>query len=167
VEEFYRLLLMTRRRHNLFPQPRSWFANLMLSLGDKLQVRVARKGSTPIAAMMTLTHRATVIYKYGCSDERWHQLGGMPFLFWKLIEDSKAAGAESIDFGRSDDDNPGLLTFKDRFGTKRTELVYQRYCNAVQKSAGIAGSKVMRRVFPLLPDSLLAMSGRLLYRHLG
>jgi len=168
IEEFYRLLLMTRRRHRLFPQPRNWFTNLTACLGDKLQVRIARKDGAPIAAMITLKHRATVIYKYGCSDERWHQLGGMAFLFWKLIEESKAAGAAIIDFGRSDGDNPGLVIFKDRFGTRRTELVYQRYRNVeARKSAGIGGARMMRRVCSLLPDSLLTISGRLLYRHLG
>lgn len=168
VEEFYRLLLMTRRRHRLFPQPRNWFANLTACLEDKLQVRVARKDGTPVAAMITLEHRGTVTYKYGCSDQRRHGLGGMPFLFWKLIEESKAAGAETIDFGRSDDDNPGLVTFKDRFGTRRMELVYQRYCDTpARESQGLDGERVVKRLFPFFPDSVLAMSGRLLYRHLG
>jgi len=67
------------------------------------------------------------VYKYGCSDEKFHHLAGMPFLFWKLIEESKALGAEQIDFGRTDMDNDGLVEFKDRFGTTRQRLTYYRY----------------------------------------
>jgi len=48
----------------------------------------------------------------------------MPFLFWRLIEESKASGAERINFGRSDLDNDGLITFKDRVGARRKLLSY-------------------------------------------
>jgi lipid II:glycine glycyltransferase (peptidoglycan interpeptide bridge formation enzyme) len=41
----------------------------------------------------------------------------MPFLFWKLIEDSKASGAWKINFGRSDLNHEGLFSFKDKFGS--------------------------------------------------
>jgi hypothetical protein len=102
LNEFYRLLLITRKRHGLPPQPRSWFTNLIRYMKGQLQIWVAWKGSSGISAILALRHRSTVVYKYGCSDERFHNLGGMPFLFWKLIEDSKASGADSLDFGRSD-----------------------------------------------------------------
>jgi CelD/BcsL family acetyltransferase involved in cellulose biosynthesis len=168
VEEFYRLLLMTRRRHGLFPQPKSWFQNLVACMGDKLQIRLARRNETTVAAMLTLRHRSSVVYKYGCSDERFHSLGGMPFLFWKLIEDSKAAGAEEIDFGRSDLDNEGLVIFKDRFGATRKQLTYLRYANPERvKAASGFNSALIRPFLPLLPDAALSLGGRLLYKHVG
>lgn len=46
----------------------------------------------------------------------------MPFLFWRLIEESKASGVERIDFGRSDLANTSLIAFKDKFGTTRKSL---------------------------------------------
>ena len=52
---------------------------------------------------------------------------GMPFLFWKLIEESKTEGAEQLDFGRTDLDNEGLIRFKDQFGTARTQITYLQY----------------------------------------
>src|SRR5712692_6936466 len=97
---FYMLLLLTTKRNQLPPQPRAWFRNLVECMSDKVQIRVARKNGAPIAAMLTLRHRSSVVYKYGCSDETFHSLGGMPFLFWRLIEESKASGAQQIDFGR-------------------------------------------------------------------
>jgi CelD/BcsL family acetyltransferase involved in cellulose biosynthesis len=168
MEEFYRLLLNTRRRHQLLPQPRAWFRNLLECMGDKLQIRVARKDGVPIAAMLTLRHRASVVYKYGCSDEKFHNLGGMPFLFWRLVEESKASGAEKIDFGRSDLDNQGLIDFKDRLGTRRKLLTYYRYAKSAKRGvATLSDSRAIRQFFSLLPEAVSAAAGRVLYRHLG
>jgi CelD/BcsL family acetyltransferase involved in cellulose biosynthesis len=168
LDEFYRLVLMTRRRHRLLPQPRAWFKNLIECMGDKIQIRVARKDGTPISAMLTLRHRSCVIYKYGCSDERFHNLGGMPFLFWRLIEESKASGAEKIDFGRSDLENEGLMTFKDKFGATRKLLTYYRYPYTEKGEMTMSrGAEAARQFLSLLPDEVCSQAGRLLYRHMG
>jgi len=168
VDEFYRLLLTTRRRHQLLPQPRTWFTNLVECMGDKVQIRLARKNGAPIAAMLTLRHRSCVIYKYGCSDARFHKLGGMPFLFWRLIEESKASGAEQIDCGRSDLSNEGLIAFKDRLGTKRKLLTYYRYAKSgAREVANPWDSQTVRQLLSLLPDAVTSAAGRVLYRHMG
>jgi CelD/BcsL family acetyltransferase involved in cellulose biosynthesis len=166
--EFYRLLLNTRRRHQLLPQPRAWFKNLLECMGDKLQIRLARKNGVSIAAMLTLRHRSSVVYKYGCSDEKFHNLGGMPFLFWKLVEESKALGVEKIDFGRTDLDNEGLIAFKDRFGTSRKLLTYYRYTkNSRRGVANLRHSRAVRQFISFLPEAVSSAAGRVLYRHLG
>ena len=167
VDQFYRLLLMTRRRHYLLPQPRAWFKNLVKCMGDNVQIRLARKDGIPVAAIMTLRHRATVIYKYGCSDERLHKLGAMPFLFWNLIQESKVSGVGKIDFGRSDWDQESLIHFKDKLGATRKVLNYYRYPEqAGSKSASWSVLKV-RQFFSILPDSISSMAGKLVYRHIG
>lgn len=168
LEEFYKLLLITRKRQHLPPQPRAWFRNLVECMSDKVQIRVTRKNRAPIAAMLTLRHRSSVVYKYGCSDERFHSLGGMPFLFWRLVEESKASGAEQIDFGRSDLDNEGLITFKDRVGTSRKRLTYYRYARtAKQGVATFQDSRTVQQFFSLLPEVIASAAGRVLYRHMG
>jgi CelD/BcsL family acetyltransferase involved in cellulose biosynthesis len=168
LSEFYRLMLITRRRLGVLPQPRSWFENLLKTMGDDVRIRLAVKEGAPIAALLTLRHRTTVIYKYGCSDGRFHNLGAMPFLFWKLIEESKAAGSEQIDFGRTDLNNKGLITFKDRCGTSKSVLTYYRYPKSQRK--GVAPhweSRFVRRVCSMLPDSVGCAAGGVLYRHMG
>jgi CelD/BcsL family acetyltransferase involved in cellulose biosynthesis len=168
VDEFYRLLVITRRRHQLLPQPRVWFGNLVDCMGEDVQIRVVRNNGDAIATMLTLRHGPCVVFKYGCSDGRFHRLGGVPFLFWKLIEESKASGAEKIDFGRSDWENEGLIAFKDRLGTTRKLLTYFRYTNPEGADAatalGFLGS--WNAIFKL-PDAVLSTCGRLLYRHMG
>ena len=93
---------------------------------------------------------------------------GCRCLFWRLIEESKESGVEEIDFGRSDFDHEGLITFKDRFGTTRTSLTYYRYANAEKgKTAMTWNSQAVRQVFSVLPDAVCCAAGRFLYRHLG
>lgn len=168
MNEFYQLLLATRRRQQLLPQPRSWFRNLVACLGDKLQIRVARKNCVPIAAMLTLRHRSSVIYKYGCSDERFHSLGGMPLLFWRLIEESKTSGVEQIDCGRSDLNNDGLIVFKDRLGTRKQLLTYYRYARREKQGMEtLRDSHKIRQLFSFLPDAISSAAGRVLYKHMG
>jgi hypothetical protein len=168
MDEFYRLLLCTRRRHQLLPQPRAWFKNLLECMGDQLQIRLARKNGNAIAAMLTLRHQSSVVYKYGCSDEKFHNLGAMPFLFWKLVEESKASGAEKIDFGRTDLNNDGLITFKDRLGARRKLFSYYRYTKSPKlRVAGLLDMRALRQFISFLPKAASSAAGRVLYKHLG
>ncbi len=168
VDEFYRLLLMTRRRHHLLPQPRLWFRNLVECMGENIDIRLARKNGTPIAAILTLRHRSCTVYKYGCSNAKLHNLGGMPFLLWRLIEESKVSGVEKIDFGRSDVDQEGLIIFKDRLGTRKKLAAYYRYTNATgRRESAPWESRWLRKLFSSLPDVLMSVAGRLLYKHMG
>jgi CelD/BcsL family acetyltransferase involved in cellulose biosynthesis len=168
MDDFYCLLSMTRRRHHLPPQPRVWFRNLFACMGDRVEIRLVRNNGTAIAAILTLKHKSCVVYKYGCSDERHHNLGGMPFLFWRLIEESKAAGPEKIDFGRSDVDNPGLIAFKDKFGTTRRTLTYYRYPeSAARDSSTKWDTQAVKVLLSALPNAVLSTAGRVLYKHMG
>jgi CelD/BcsL family acetyltransferase involved in cellulose biosynthesis len=168
LDEFYRLLLVTRRRHLLLPQPRTWFRNLVECLGDKVQIRLARKDGVAVGAMLTLRHHSSIVYKYGCSDERHHASGVMPFLFWKLIEEAKTAKVEKIDFGRTDLDNEGLIRFKDRFGTTRKLMRYYRYTDGKEHTAMTGWSARRFRGFcSILPDMLFTTAGGVVYRHIG
>jgi CelD/BcsL family acetyltransferase involved in cellulose biosynthesis len=168
LEKFYRLLLLTRRRHQLPPQPREWFRNLTTSFGEAFKIRVAAKGEEPVASIITLRHGRALVYKYGCSDPRFHNLGGMALLFWMAIQEAKQAGLQEFDLGRSDADNVGLVTYKDHWGTTRSTLTYLR--NPPRPSQGTVeryGMQLARRAFARAPHAVLRLAGRLLYKHIG
>jgi hypothetical protein len=162
------LLELTRRRHQVPRQPISWFRNLIDCLGDRVCIRVASKDARPIAAILTLAFRDTVVYKYGGSDASLHALGGMPFLFWKTIEQAKQNGARELDFGRSDSDNAGLVVFKDRWATTRSTLTYWRTPQPTQ-AIRISSFPVRlgKRAISVLPSALQRGLATLLYRHIG
>lgn len=168
IQQFYYLLLLTRQRHHLPPAPIAWFRNLADCVGETLKVRIASKDGRPIAGMITLSYKESVIYKYGCSEAQHHNLGGMAFLFWKTILEAKSCGFKELDLGRSDCDNVGLIKFKEHWGATRSVLTYWRYPAAMlQANGGQWEIKAAKRVFALAPAVTLSAMGRLLYRHIG
>jgi lipid II:glycine glycyltransferase (peptidoglycan interpeptide bridge formation enzyme) len=170
---FYGLLVLTRRRHRIPPQPQRWFLNLMECFGDPLKLRVAFRNGRAVAAILTLRHKDTLLYKYGCSDARFHKLGGMHLLFWRSIQEAKLQGLKVFDLGRSEWDNLGLIRFKDRWGARRVPLQYVRLLESQQSKDSFAQvradwkQRLAKRFFPYLPDRLFRTAGDLIYRHMG
>lgn len=166
--KFYRLLVMTRRRHGVPPQPISWFRNLIDCFGENLTIHIASKDDRPIAAILTLLYRKTLVYKYGCSDAAFHRLGAMPMLFWKALQKGKQQDVEEFDLGRSNRDNPGLAVFKERLGATRSKLTYSRL-GRVQSPAPPPDprSRLVNVMFARMPSRVAQMAGRVMYRHIG
>jgi hypothetical protein len=168
LEEFRHLLLITRRRHGLPPQPEAWFRNLAECLGDKLTIHLLSKNAQPIASIITLSYKNSLVYKYGCSDARFHNLGGMSLLFWKVIQQGKQNGAGEFDLGRSAPGDPGLVAFKGHLGAVALELMYYRNpAPRVRQEMSQPRAPWARQVLARLPEPVLSGAGRLLYRHLG
>lgn len=169
VRQFYDLMILTRRRHGLPPQPMVWFLNLVRFLRDKIKIRMALKDGVPAASILTISHQRCIVYKYGCSDSKFSNLGGMALVLWKAIQDGKQSGAVEFDLGRSDATNAGLIAFKENWGGKRSTLDYWRYSG--RHATVASGSRWKRRaveaVFARMPSPLLTAAGRLIYRHIG
>lgn len=173
LEAFNHLWFLTRRRHLIPPQPAQWFRNLVECFGEALKIRVAFKDRQPVAAVLTLQQKDALVYKYGCSDERWHRLGGMQMLLWRSILEAKRDGLRVFDLGRSDWKNQGLITFKDRWGAERSALTYfvqSRSTRPNWKAIPMLGNwkeQLIKGVSPYLPDSVFRMIGKVMYRHIG
>ena len=167
IRQFHQLLLPTQQRHHLPPQPISWFRNLGDCLGEKLKIRIASKDGQPIAGMITLSYKQSMVYKYGCSDAKYHNLGGMAFLFWKTIQEAKTCGFAELDMGRCDLENLGLVTFKEHWGAERKTLKYWRYPAVMLSSSTQWELKAAKKIFSFAPSGAMAAMGRLLYRHVG
>ncbi|MCU1241296.1 MAG: hypothetical protein JWO71_2022 [Candidatus Acidoferrum typicum] len=168
LKKFYDLLLLTRRRHGLPPQPLVWFRNAVACLGDRVLIRIASKDGRPVASIVTMQYKDVLVYKYGCSDSRLNNLGGNSLLFWRAIQDAKRDGVVKFDLGRSEPDNSGLVTFKENWGAVSEPLEYYRLParQALHLNSGWR-TRIARSVFSMMPDPLLAATGRLLYRHIG
>ena len=168
LRKFYGLLLLTRRRHGLPPQPLVWFRNVVACLGDRILIRVASKHGQPVASIITIRHKEVLVYKYGCSDSRLNNLGGNSLLFWKAIQDAKQNGILKYDLGRSESNNSGLVTFKENWGAVSVPLDYYRLpARQPFHLDSVWPTRFAKGVFSMMPDALLTATGRLLYRHIG
>jgi CelD/BcsL family acetyltransferase involved in cellulose biosynthesis len=173
LDAFYHLHAITRKRHRRPPQPREWFVNLIEGFGGALKIRVALHHDRPVATVLTIRHKDTLVYKYGGSDPRFNHLGSMHLLLWSAIAEAKAAGLRCFDFGRTESGQDGLITFKKRWGTTQTELVYSRYSLSDRVSHMFEvptsnwKSKAAEYLLAHLQPGVLSVVGRALYRHVG
>ena len=166
LRQFYSLLILTRQRHGIVPQPIAWFRNLLDCMQDSVRIRVVSIDDKPVASMITLHYKNQIVYKYGCSDAQHHMLGGVPLLFWMTIQEGKGQQAEELDLGRSDHDHQGLIEFKNRLGALSRWLTYFRF------PPGTATSRYRKTSFVLTlgahgPAVLRKAAGTFLYRHIG
>jgi len=173
LNHFYRLLLLTRRRHNAPPQPLKWFQSLIDCFGAALKIRMAFQDTQPLSAILTLCHRDALVYKYGGSDAQFHRLGGMQLLFWRAILDAKQAGLRVFDLGRSEWGHAGLIAFKDHWGAARSELRYSRisvsqsFNGVVRPAASGWKVRMAKRISPHLSDRIFRSAGGFIYNHLA
>jgi Acetyltransferase (GNAT) domain len=168
LEQFYYLQLMTRRRHRLPPQPRQWFRNVVRCFGDSCAIYVANLHGQPIASILTLRFRKVLVYKYGASDVRFHALGAMPLLFWRIVEQAKDQGLEDFDLGRSALGNLGLITFKEHLGAHGHQINYYRQSSQQSPFRSKALPKfVVNGLCTLMPACVTNAAGKVLYRHIG
>lgn len=168
LKDFYRLFVRTRARHGVPPQPFVWFRNLVECLGDALDLRVARMNGQAIAAVLTLHFGAESFYKYGCSDERFHQAAAMPFLLWSSIREAHGRGSKVFDLGRTRSDQQGLIRFKNHWASAVESLTYWSY----PSHSSVVPTKewklsLMKGICTRLPSSWLELAGTLLYRHIA
>lgn len=171
LDAFYRLLVITRMRHRVPSQPRVWFQNLIAAFGDDLKIRVASANGEAVASIMTIRHRDTMVYKYGCSELRQNRLGGMQFLLWNAIRDAKENQLKLLDLGRSDISQAGLIKFKERWGCKGKAIGYWRYSGSA-RSIGVSSPppetwkmRMVKQLVAYSPSSMLNPITRFLFKH--
>lgn len=167
LDKFYHLLVLTRRRHRLPPQPRTWFSNLANCMGHQMTVRVASNNGIPVASIITLSFKKTLVYKYGSTDERFFRLGGIQMLLWRAIEEAKERKLQEFDLGRSECYDQGLIVFKNRLGADRASLNYFRYPIGMRHTFAVRRARQRNAFLSYMPLCLLKTGGRLLYKHFG
>jgi hypothetical protein len=168
LRDFYTLFLLTRSRHRLPATPYFWFKNLIDDEQNKIEFRIAYRGTRPISAILTFQFRDSVVYKNGCSDEKFNQFGATPWLLWRAIADAKVQGFSKFDFGRTEENNRGLLAFKNHWVAQPLPLVYWRF--PASSALGLHSNWKLfaaQKAFSRMPPGVLRAVGKLIYRHIG
>jgi CelD/BcsL family acetyltransferase involved in cellulose biosynthesis len=168
LAEFYRLHLRTRRRQGVPIQPKRF----VLGLGELFRrglgfVMLVRDRERVIAAAVFLTCNGVMTYKYGASDER--HLGARPnnLLFMEAIAWGCSTGHHTLDFGRTDLDNPGLAAFKRGWGAEERPLSYTTTAERAAFAGAGLPARLLRGAIRRGPQGVSRVTGELLYKHLG
>ena len=169
VKVFYSLLVKTRKRHGLPPQPFRLFRNIFRHILSQNMgvVIVARSGHTPVGAAVYFQWGDQAIYKYGASDERFQHLRGNNLVMWEAIKWATQQGLASLHLGRTSLGNPGLRKFKLGWGAEEGKIAYFKF--DLRQQAFVAERDETEgwhnQVFRSAPGFISRLAGRLLYRH--
>jgi lipid II:glycine glycyltransferase (peptidoglycan interpeptide bridge formation enzyme) len=171
MQEFYRLMCLTRRRHGVPPQPWRFFANIQrhaLTAGHGCIV-LARQAGRAVAGAVFLHFGRHAIYKFGASDEAHQQLRANNLVMWRAILHYASEGFVELDFGRTSLGNEGLRRFKLGWGAREQTAEYVRY--DFRRSGYVTARDEAQgwhnRVFQALPLPMSRLAGALLYRHIA
>jgi hypothetical protein len=173
MQEFYKLNILTRKKHGIPPQPKNFFVNIFRHIITKGHgtLRIALWNSKPIAAGLFLQHKDTVYYKYNASDPVF-MLRKSPnhLLTWAAIEKACRAGYLFFDFGRTSVNNAGLNRYKEMWGAESRDLTYFNYPPskevASKNEKGVL-YQAATRCWRLMPSVISSKIGPLIYKHLG
>ncbi|MGH7996371.1 MAG: lipid II:glycine glycyltransferase FemX, partial [Opitutaceae bacterium] len=156
VRDFHRLLVLTRRRHGVPPQPFSFFASVQrhaLATNNGWVV-LARHDDRPVAGAVYLHFGKAVLYKYGASDEAFQHLRGNNLVMAEAIRRFAGQGFATLNFGRTDLANEGLRKFKLSWGTAEHPVSYFRHLlpSGIFLAATPPSSGRLARVFHFVPN---------------
>jgi len=177
MRNFFRLHVLTRRRHGLPPQPYRFFRNIheeLISKGFGFIVSASQKETNcPIAASVFLSYGDKAIYKFGASDESKWNVRPNNLIMWEGIKYLVRSGFKWLHFGRTDLSNEGLRKFKLSWGAQEKLLNYLQFSNGnklwriVESNADSSRvSKITGQIFSHLPLLLNRTAGALIYPHL-
>jgi hypothetical protein len=170
LREFYRLHCATRKRHGVPPQPFLFFRKIHENVlaRDFGVVASARFGGRVIASSVFFHFGREAIFKYNASDPRSQSRRPNNLVLWEALRWYKERGAETLNLGRTEADNDGLLRFKRSFGATESALTYRR--ENLGKATGRGNAfrgRPPRRLIAAIPTPLLRLLGRLFYKHIG
>jgi hypothetical protein len=169
VAEFYRLYVLTRRRHGIPPQPLRLFSMLMEGKIDAA-LYLAIYQERAIAAAITARYLQTTFLKYEVTDDVHRNLGAVHVILWQSIQDAMRAGDSVYDFGRTAADNTGLCEFKSRWGTTQIDMPY--YFDPPAEGMSVVRSESLKYrlftgAFRRMPPALSVKLGERIFRHFG
>ncbi|MBU0481705.1 MAG: GNAT family N-acetyltransferase [Proteobacteria bacterium] len=172
VEQFYTLNCLTRKRHGIPPQPFSFFRNvhkhiLSRNMGN---IVLAFHKEKAIAGAVYFHFGRRAMYKYGASNSDCQQLRANYLVMWHAIRHYARQGFESMDMGRTDPDNHGLVQYKNGWSTRSEEIAYYKY--SLNKRLPLplpkkSGPSFSERIVPHLPIPVLRIIGSVAYRHVA
>lgn len=170
VQRFYVMQVENRRRLGLPAQPWRFFelAREIFAAKGNFEVWMARENGEDVASAVFLGDGDVIHYKWGARRIN-HRSNANHLLFWNAIEEF-APRARSLDLGRADVRNQGLMRFKAELGASVIPLpssFYPRAPKHVSAEVLTGRRAIMARIWSRLPVFATQMVARVVYRFLG
>jgi hypothetical protein len=170
LRRFYTMQLESRRRLGLPPQPWRFFKMTRDSYAAEgnFEVWIASEKSQDVAGAVFLRDREVIHYKWGARRSNYRSYANH-LLFWNAIEEF-ARSARTLDLGRADVRNQGLMRFKSELGASATPLpcsFYPRAPRQVSPEVLTGGRAILAGIWRRLPIFVTQLGGRAIYRFLG
>ncbi len=170
LDKLYHLHCLTRHRQGTPVQPRRFFELILKRLieQDLGFILLAYHGDQCLAAGLFLHYHTTLAYKYAASDDRGQDLRPNHLINWTAIRWGCENSYQVFDFGRTDCENEGLKTFKNRWGAEEKLLSYAVFSDRVPSTSDQGRmTSLMNGVIRKSPTWVCRLTGELLYRHFG
>jgi FemAB-related protein (PEP-CTERM system-associated) len=102
---------------------RRFFAAIFTHFGDRARIVLARTGSTPVGALVTLATDNTITVPWASSLREYAALCPNMLLYWETIRAAGRDGFERFDFGRSTK-HSGTYRFKRQWGAQEESIYW-------------------------------------------
>ncbi len=170
LKEFYRLHLITRKRHGVPIQPYRFFRGLWNTFLTKnmFTLLLASIEDRIVSGIILLWFKDTAYYKFGASLGSFLRSRANQLLMWRAIQLALDRGCNVFDFGVANSANPGLGQYKSRWGTHKRPLQYLcipegRKSSIVKQSS--QSHHLLKVALKHFPAPLIHIAGELFYKH--
>lgn len=158
LPDVWRLYARSMRRLGSPNYPLRFFEKIVSAARGRCIVQLVRCAGRPVAGLVSLLHRRTVMPYFVGLDERVEIYGLSHYLYRESMRWGVENGFATYDFGRSRIDNAGPFEFKRLCGFEPTLLEYQRIVPvgsiAPDLSPASGRWSLARRVWRKLPLSV-------------
>jgi Acetyltransferase (GNAT) domain len=168
LEEFYRLHLLTRRKHGVPIQPRRYFELFQSLIIDRGlgHVVLTRDGDRTLSAGVFCRDQRSTLYKYGASDPTASEVPANYLMFWTSMTHALDSGCRTYDFGKTAVSHESLRFFKNKWATRESPLPYFYSPSApASNEPGFLLSHVVKPIIRHSPIAVCRLSGEALYKH--
>lgn len=173
LEDFYTMVLETRKRQGVPPYPFSFFENMYKYMKNNLKIFFSYYNDSPIACGIFQLHKDNMLYGYGMTrkEKTVLQLYPMNLLIWEAIEWAYENDYKTFDFGITPKKHESLLYFKSSWGTENITIPYYYYLNNVNHPPDFDPTspkyKLMTNIWKKIPITVAKNFGPYLLRHVG
>ena len=146
VDDFYKLYSKNMRDLGTPTHSKDFFNAVISEFKEKSDIITVLYKGYPVAAVILLYFRDTVISGWAASDKKYRGLNPNNLLYWDAIKMACENGYKFFDFGRSLS-NSGTYRFKKPWGAEEKSLQYIYYLNKTKVIPDTSQANLKRQWF--------------------